>query len=115
VEDPRRTVLRLRWQGGACEDIIVQPKQPPGAGLRYPTNLVEQLRQMASSMHDGQIAAELNRWGMHSAIDSASSLPDCVCGAAGAEVKTNLLFFTEGKPTEKIWYYALSDVKVGKK
>jgi type I restriction enzyme M protein len=30
-------------------------------------------------------------------------------------VKTNLLFFTKGKPTERIWYYDLSDVKVGKK
>ena len=29
-------------------------------------------------------------------------------------MKTNLLFFTKGKPTEKIWYYDLSDVKVGK-
>lgn len=30
-------------------------------------------------------------------------------------VKTNLLFFTRGKPTERVWYYDLSDVKVGKK
>ena len=30
-------------------------------------------------------------------------------------MKTNLLFFTKGKPTERIWYYDLSDVKVGKK
>ena len=30
-------------------------------------------------------------------------------------IKTNLLFFTKGKPTEKIWYYDLSDIKVGKK
>ena len=35
--------------------------------------------------------------------------------AAGAGVKTNLLFFTKGKPTEKIWYYDLSDVKVGRR
>ena len=35
--------------------------------------------------------------------------------AAGAGVKTNLIFFTKGKPTEKIWYYDLSDIKVGKK
>ena len=35
--------------------------------------------------------------------------------AAGAGVKTNLLFFTKGEPTEKIWYYDLSDVKVGKR
>jgi type I restriction enzyme M protein len=43
------------------------------------------------------------------------SLPGGVFTAAGAGVKTNLLFFTKGKPTEKIWYYDLSNVKVGKK
>lgn len=43
------------------------------------------------------------------------SLPGGVFSAAGAGVKTNLLFFTKGKPTEKIWYYDLSDIKVGKK
>lgn len=43
------------------------------------------------------------------------SLPGGVFSAAGAGVKTNLLFFTKDKPTEKIWYYDLSDVKVGKK
>ena len=30
-------------------------------------------------------------------------------------MKTNLLFFTKGRPTERVWYYDLSDVKVGKK
>lgn len=35
--------------------------------------------------------------------------------SAGAGVKTNLVFFRKGKETEKIWYYDLSDVKVGKK
>ena len=34
-------------------------------------------------------------------------------GRAG--VKTNLLFFTKGKKTERIWYYDLSQIKVGKK
>lgn len=43
------------------------------------------------------------------------SLPGGVFSAAGAGVKTNLLFFTKGKRTEKIWYYDLSDVKVGKR
>jgi len=43
------------------------------------------------------------------------SLPGGVFTAAGAGVKTNLLFFTKGKPTERIWYYDLSDIKVGKK
>lgn len=43
------------------------------------------------------------------------SLPGGVFSTAGAGVKTNLLFFTKGKKTEKIWYYDLSQVKVGKK
>jgi len=43
------------------------------------------------------------------------SLPAGAFVNAGAGVKTNLLFFTRGGPTEKVWYYDLSDVKVGKK
>jgi len=43
------------------------------------------------------------------------SLPGGVFSTAGAGVKTNLLFFTKGKKTERIWYYDLSQLKVGKK
>ena len=43
------------------------------------------------------------------------SLPPGVFSSAGAGVKTNLLFFTKGGPTERTWYYDLSDVKVTKK
>ena len=43
------------------------------------------------------------------------SLPAGVFTAAGAGVKTNLLFFTKGRPTRKIWYYDLTDIKVLKK
>lgn len=43
------------------------------------------------------------------------SLPGGVFTAAGAGVKTNLLFFTKGTPSEAIWYYDLTDVKVRKK
>ncbi len=43
------------------------------------------------------------------------SLPGGVFTSAGAGVKTNLLFFTKGEPTESIWYFDLSDIKVGKK
>jgi type I restriction enzyme M protein len=43
------------------------------------------------------------------------SLPGGVFTTAGAGVKTNLLFFTKGQPTERVWYYDLSEVKVGKK
>ncbi len=43
------------------------------------------------------------------------SLPGGVFSSAGAGVKTNLIFFTKGNETKKIWYYDLSDIKVGKK
>jgi len=43
------------------------------------------------------------------------SMPVGVFSTAGAGVKTNLLFFTKGKKTEKIWYYDLSHINVGKK
>ena len=43
------------------------------------------------------------------------SLPAGVFVSAGAGVKTNLLFFNRNGPTEKVWYYDLSDIKVGKK
>lgn len=43
------------------------------------------------------------------------SLPGGVFSTAGAGVKTNLMFFTKGRKTERIWYYDLSHVKVGKK
>ena len=43
------------------------------------------------------------------------SLPGGVFSTAGAGVKTNLLFFTKGSPTERTWYYDLSHVKMGKK
>lgn len=43
------------------------------------------------------------------------SLPGGVFTTAGAGVKTNLLFFAKGEHTERIWYYDLSGIKVGKK
>jgi type I restriction enzyme M protein len=43
------------------------------------------------------------------------SLPPGVFVSAGAGVKTNLVFFDKGGPTEAVWYYDLSDIKVGKR
>jgi type I restriction enzyme M protein len=43
------------------------------------------------------------------------TMPVGVFTGAGAQVKTNLLFFTKGRKTSKIWYYDLTHVSVGKK
>jgi type I restriction enzyme M protein len=48
-------------------------------------------------------------------VSAIVSLPAGAFVNAGAGVKTNLLFFTKGKPTESIWYYDLADIKVGKR
>jgi type I restriction enzyme M protein len=48
-------------------------------------------------------------------VNAILSLPAGAFVNAGAGVKTNLLFFTKGSPTNSIWYYDLSDVKVGKR
>lgn len=42
------------------------------------------------------------------------SLPQNVFVNAGANNKTNLMFFNKGQPTKETWYYDLSDVKVTK-
>ena len=43
------------------------------------------------------------------------SLPGGAFTGSGAGVKTNLVFFNRGRKTERIWYFDLSHVKVGKK
>jgi type I restriction enzyme M protein len=43
------------------------------------------------------------------------SLPANVFVNAGAGSKTNLLFFTKGPATQRIWYYDLSDLHITKK
>src|SRR6185369_15373918 len=43
------------------------------------------------------------------------SLPGGAFTGSGAGVKTNLEFFTKGRKTERIWYYDLAHIKVGKK
>lgn len=43
------------------------------------------------------------------------SLPQNVFVDAGANNKTNLMFFNKGQPTKETWYYDLSDVKVTKR
>ncbi len=43
------------------------------------------------------------------------SLAGGVFTAAGAGVKTNLVFFRKGRSTERIWYHDFSDMRIGKK
>lgn len=88
-------ILRELAPGGRC--ALVMPE-----GVLFRTN------EEAFTKSKKKLLEECDLW-------CIVSLPGGVFTAAGAGVKTNLLFFTRGKATDKIWYYDLSDRKVGKK
>lgn len=88
-------IKHLRLEGGRCGMVIDE-------GVLFRTNETAFVQTKRKLLDDCEL------W-------CIVSLPGGVFTAAGAGVKTNLLFFTKGKPTEKIWYYDLSDIKVGKK
>lgn len=88
-------ILAELAEGGTCAIVLDE-------GLLFRTNesaFVETKRKLVD---------ECDLW-------AVVSLPGGVFSTAGAGVKTNLMFFTKGKKTERIWYYDLSHVKVGKK
>jgi len=88
-------VIRSLKEGGRCGIVLDE-------GLLFRAN------QDAFVKTKQKLLNDCNLW-------CIVSLPGGVFTAAGAGVKTNLLFFTKGKPTKKIWYYDLTDVKVRKK
>jgi DNA invertase Pin-like site-specific DNA recombinase len=61
----RKALLHVRWQGGATEDILVEPKRP--CRRLYAEEVVERVRELALSLRDEQIAATLNEQGTTSA------------------------------------------------
>jgi type I restriction enzyme M protein len=91
----QHVIRALKTDGGRCGMVIDE-------GVLFRTN------EDAFVKTKRKLTDECDLW-------CILSLPGGVFSAAGAGVKTNLLFFTKGKPTENIWYYDLSDVKVGKK
>lgn len=88
-------VIRSLREGGRCGIVLDE-------GLLFRTNEDSFVKTKRKLLDDCDL------W-------CVVSLPGGVFSAAGAGVKTNLLFFTKGQPTRKIWYYDLTDIKVRKK
>ena len=65
----RKAILHIRWQGGAIEDLIIDLPLPMPIRIRYPESIVSQVRILASTMTDLQIAATLNQAQLRSATD----------------------------------------------
>ncbi len=64
---PKQLMVHIRWQGGACTDRSVQLPPNVADRVRYPVAVVERVHELAQSLPDAQIAAQLNREGHSSA------------------------------------------------
>jgi type I restriction enzyme M protein len=88
---------------------VIDTLKPGGrCGIVVDEGVLFQVNQTAFVQTKRKLLDECELW-------CIVSLPAGAFVNAGAGVKTNLLFFTKGKPTERVWYYDLSGVKVGKK
>ncbi len=88
-------VMQILEPGGRCGIVLDE-------GLLYRTNEDGFLRTKR------KLLDECDLW-------CIISLPGGAFTGSGAGVKTNLVFFTKGRKTQRIWYYDLSHIKVGKK
>ena len=90
------------------QEVIDSLKHNGRAGIVVDEGLLFRTHENASVQTKRKLLDECDLW-------CVVSLPGGVFTQAGAGVKTNLLFFNKGKPTESIWYYDLSEVKVTKR
>ncbi len=88
-------VMQMLEPGGKCGIVLDE-------GLLYRTN------EESFTRTKRKLLDECDLW-------CIVSLPGGAFTGSGAGVKTNLVFFTRGRKTERIWYYDLSHIKVGKK
>lgn len=70
-QDARQAVLHVRWQGGADSDIAVELPAPIADQMRYPSETVDRVRELACTMEDAAIAVEFNEQGLLSATGKA--------------------------------------------
>jgi DNA invertase Pin-like site-specific DNA recombinase len=71
----RQVVLHVRWQGGACSDTTVNLPAPIAERIRYPSAVIEQVRQLSARLSDPQIVAHLNQQGLRSPYGKPFTLP----------------------------------------
>jgi DNA invertase Pin-like site-specific DNA recombinase len=70
VEKPanqKQLLVHIRWQGGACSDVSVQLPLNIADRVRYPSTVVDKVRELARHLPDSEIADQLNREGQASA------------------------------------------------
>ncbi|MDJ6368559.1 recombinase family protein [Salmonella enterica] len=64
--DQHQLVLHIRWQGGTCTDLPVVLPKPIFDVMRYPTVMVDRVRELSRNYTDLQIVEHLNNQGFRS-------------------------------------------------
>jgi DNA invertase Pin-like site-specific DNA recombinase len=64
---PKQLLAHIRWQGNTCTDLIVQLPPNMADRVRYPTEIVDRVREMARYLHDAEIAQRFSQEGFISA------------------------------------------------
>lgn len=64
--DQHQLVLHIRWQGGICTDLPVVLPKPIFDVMRYPTVMVDRVRELSRNYTDLQIVEHLNNQGFRS-------------------------------------------------
>jgi DNA invertase Pin-like site-specific DNA recombinase len=57
----RNLSVHIRWQGGACSDLTVPLPPRVADQVRYPTAIIDRVRDLARTLPNAQIAEQLNR------------------------------------------------------
>ncbi len=65
-DESRQMLLRIRWQGGACEELTVDLPPRHFSPESYSDDFVEKVRSLAQSRTDQEVADALNREGLFS-------------------------------------------------
>jgi len=104
---------RFAYKTGATQVLFLQhviDSLKPGGrcGIVMDEGVLFRTNENAFVQTKRKLLNECNLW-------CIVSLPPKAFVNAGAASKTNLLFFTRGEPTKKIWYYDLSDLNITKK
>jgi excisionase family DNA binding protein len=67
LAEQRQLSVHIRWHGGASTDLSVQLPPKAADRVRYPSAIVDRVRELACSLLDAQVADQLNREGSVSA------------------------------------------------
>jgi len=63
----KQLLVHIRWQGGACSDLRVALPLNMADRVRYPSTVIDKVRELARHLPDSEIADQLNREGRASA------------------------------------------------